>query len=204
MNQTNINAGAFSQWLNAIRRDQGGDVPCGACNACCRSAYFIHIRADETDSLEHIPRAIRFAAPGRPKGEQVMGFDDQGACPMLQDGKCTVYAHRPQTCRDYDCRIFAACGIRAGGEEKAAVNEQVARWTFEYPNPIDHAEQAAVRAASEFLQAKRALFPNGFIPDNPTQLALLVLTCFECFMSAAQITDTELVDAIVKKMAAHR
>ena len=41
-------AGEFGTWLDdtLLARERGGsaDVPCNGCNACCRSAYFIHIR----------------------------------------------------------------------------------------------------------------------------------------------------------------
>ena len=40
--------------------------PCRAvtCTACCTSSQFVHIEPDETDTLAHIPAALRFPAPG--------------------------------------------------------------------------------------------------------------------------------------------
>ena len=72
---------------------------------------FIHIAPAEKQTLRHIPRALLVAAPGRPRGYRLMGYDDQGRCPMLVEGDCSIYGDRPQTCRDYDCRVFAATGI---------------------------------------------------------------------------------------------
>jgi hypothetical protein len=40
-------AGDFAAWLRrtltAFKVNGEADVPCGSCNACCRSGYFIHI-----------------------------------------------------------------------------------------------------------------------------------------------------------------
>ncbi|MFA6001077.1 MAG: hypothetical protein WC828_03075 [Thermoleophilia bacterium] len=44
--------------------------------------------------------------------------DCDGCCPMLIDGGCSIYEHRPLTCRIYDSRVFAAAGIVAGGDDR--------------------------------------------------------------------------------------
>ncbi|HET7720760.1 MAG TPA: YkgJ family cysteine cluster protein, partial [Acidimicrobiales bacterium] len=99
-------AGRFSTWLVRI----GVDVPCGTCTACCTSSQFVHIGPDERDTLSRIPKALLFPAPGQPKGHVVMGYDERGHCPMFVDGACSIYEHRPRTCRTYDCRVFPAAG----------------------------------------------------------------------------------------------
>lgn len=91
-------------------------MPCGDCTACCTSSQFIHIAPDETETLGHIPDELLFDAPGFPAGHVVLGYDENGHCPMLVDGACSIYAHRPRTCRTYDCRIFPATGIDLGDE----------------------------------------------------------------------------------------
>lgn len=74
-------AGRFSAWLrrtrHALQNENGAAVPCGDCNACCRSSYFIHIRPEETRTLKRIPSQILFAASGLPKGNLVLGYDEQ-------------------------------------------------------------------------------------------------------------------------------
>jgi len=96
-------AGRFSDWLVAVGRaidgEQGSDVACGACTACCTSSQFVHIGPDETDALAHIPTALTFPAPGLPAGHVLLGYDERGHCPMLVDGACSIYEHRPRTCR---------------------------------------------------------------------------------------------------------
>ena len=36
---------------------------------------------------------------------------------MLVDGRCSIYEHRPRTCRTYDCRIFTATGLDVGAND---------------------------------------------------------------------------------------
>ena len=117
-------------------------VPCGACTACCTSSQFVHIEPDETETLAHVPAALRFPAPGLPKGHVVLGYDERGHCPMLVDGACSIYEHRPRTCRTYDCRVFAVTGVEPEGQP--AIAARVREWRFE----IDDRERwDAVRAA---------------------------------------------------------
>jgi len=203
-------AGGFSAWLErtraAQRKNENVDVPCGTCNACCKSSYFIHIAPDESDTLRRIPRQLLFAAPGLSAGNVLMGFDEDGRCPMLVDEKCSIYAHRPQTCRTYDCRVFPAAGIDGGDQAKARLNERIRRWKFSYPTSHDREEHAAVLAAAAFLRDHTNCFPVGLVPSNPTQLAVLALIVYDVFVdyttakSAARApTDLEVASAVMAK-----
>ena len=118
-------------------------VPCGSCRACCTSSQFVHIAPDETDTLAHVPTALRFPAPGLPRGHVVLGYDEHGWCPMLVDDTCSIYEHRPRTCRTYDCRVFAATGVDPG-RTQPAIAERVASWRFDVD---DRRRWDAVRAA---------------------------------------------------------
>ena len=78
-----------------------------------RVLHVVPVRAHRTRRDRHArahPAALRFPRPGRPKGHVVLGYDEHGRCPMLGDHGCTIYEHRPRTCRTYDCRVFAATG----------------------------------------------------------------------------------------------
>jgi hypothetical protein len=180
-------AGSFLSWLNATREAQrsgaGAEVPCGECRGCCTSAYFIHIRPDETAALARIPKTLRFPAPGLPKGHVVLGYDGNGHCPMFKDNACSIYADRPQTCRAYDCRVFSATGL-AVDAGKPAISDQVGRWRFGLSTPPDRTHFAALRAAAAFLRDHSALFPPGFVPGNNTQLAIVALKVYEVFLRA--------------------
>src|SRR6476619_2441220 len=108
-------AGDFGAWMTemqgALRGERGSDVPCNGCTACCTSSQFIHITPDETDTLSRIPTGLLFPAPRMPQGHVLLGYDEQGHCPMLIDDKCSIYEHRPRTCRTYDCRVLPAAGV---------------------------------------------------------------------------------------------
>ena len=162
-------AGEFSVWLAGmeavLRGEAESTVPCGTCTACCTSSQFVHIDPDEIDALAHIPAALRFPAPGLPKGHVVLGYDERGRCPMLGDRGCTIYEHRPRACRTYDCRVFVATGIEPDAGQPA-VAAQVRRWRFDVAPPIaplpddDHDGNALARALSS-LRSLRSLRQSG-------------------------------------------
>jgi uncharacterized protein len=175
MQEHDIPAGSFSSWLNCVRMaqitEEGVNVPCGECKACCTSSYFIHIRPDETQTLARIPKELLFAAPRLPKGNVLMGYDENGHCPMFKDNRCSIYDHRPLTCRNYDCRIFSATGLTAG-DGKEDIFKQARRWRFDFPSKEDHQQFSAVQAAAMFLQDHAGCFPSDFVPSNSFLLTL--------------------------------
>jgi uncharacterized protein len=181
-------AGGFSSWLRRMRdaliTNRGADVPCGECNACCRSSYFIHVKPEETQTLARIPGKLLFPAPGLPKGNLLMGYDEKGRCPMLIDDKCSIYEYRPMTCRNYDCRVFPAAGIEAGDDDKASIARHVRRWKFSYPGKHDRTEHSAVQAAARFLRERSKSFPAGTVPGNPAQLAVLAIKVYDVFLNS--------------------
>jgi len=130
-------------------------VPCDGCTACCTSSQFVHIEPDETETLALIPNELRFPAPGLPRGHVVLGYDENGHCPMLIDGACAIYEHRPRTCRTYDCRVFAATGVEPDPSQPE-IAARVREWQFEID---DGARWDAVRAAvvDDGLPLARAL-----------------------------------------------
>ncbi len=179
-------AGDFGSWLtglgHAIRGDRESDVPCGSCTACCTSSQFIHIGPDERDTLAQIPKALLFRAPGLPRGHVLMGYDERGHCPMLVEERCTIYEHRPRTCRTYDCRIFPAAGVELDGEDKIRITLQARRWRFEFATDTDRVRLAAVRAAVTYLETHRGELSEGAVPRNETALAVLAVEVHEAFL----------------------
>ncbi len=134
-----------------------------------------------------------------------MGYDNKGQCPMLNDSKCSIYENRPKTCRDYDCRVFAAAGIVAGDEETLSINRRVERWQFSYPAESDREEHQAVQATAEFIRDNAKYFPGGRVPDNPSQLAILAIKSYKLFLADKSpkengdaYSDDELANAIVE------
>jgi len=186
--EQDLPAGRFSSWLRRTRsaqvQENGADVPCGECTACCRSYYFIPIRPEETQTLARIPRELLVAAPGQPEGNVVLGYDEHGLCPMLIDDQCSIYEHRPLPCRSYDCRIFPAAGIEPGDEGKAPIAQQIRRWKFSCPTPRDRNQHTAVQAAARFLRERKECFPAGVVPSDSTQLAILAIKVYDVFLKS--------------------
>jgi hypothetical protein len=139
---------------------------------------FIHVGPGETQTLARIPKALLFPAPGMPKGHRLMGYNERGECPMLVDDRCSIYEHRPQTCRKYDCRVLAATGIKL---DASAVAGRVRRWKFAVGGNQARKEYSAVRAAAEYLLEHRKSFPAGTLPAHPAQLAALAIKVYEVF-----------------------
>jgi Fe-S-cluster containining protein len=181
-------AGRFSAWLAemraALRDDRPADVPCGGCTACCRSSQFVHIAPDETDTLAHIPAGLLFPAPRLPQGHVLLGYDERGHCPMLTDGGCAIYEHRPRTCRTYDCRIFPATGLTVddGDAAKADIARQARRWRFSFPADDDRRSSDAVRAAAASIEVAASRPAAGTGPATATQVAVRAIETYEEFL----------------------
>jgi Fe-S-cluster containining protein len=208
--QQDLPAGDFSSWLrhtrSALLSESGVEVDCGECIACCSSSQFIQVRPEETRTLGRIRKDILVAAPGFPRGHVLLGYDKKGFCPMMVNGTCSIYEHRPLTCRNYDCRVFTAAGIAAGDGDKARITERVRRWKFSYPTERDCEEHLAVQAAAKFIQEHAEYFPGGKIPGTPGQLAVLAIKVYEVFLkkdggsakTGRASSDAEVADAIVE------
>ena len=180
-----IAAGPFGSWLTQARaslRGNGGvDVPCGDCTGCCTSSYSVQLRPEDERAAAKIPVRFLVHAPGFPSAHMTMRALPDGTCPMLHAGRCSIYRERPQTCLDYDCRIFTAAGILAGGADKAVINRRVREWRFTYPTEADRRAHDAVLAAASFIQERRASFP-GRIPTAPMGIAVLAIKAYGIFL----------------------
>lgn len=188
-----IDAGDFAAWLiqarAALRGATGNRVPCGECTGCCTSSYSIELRPSDTAALERMPASALFRCAGSAAGNWTVRPNADGTCPMLSCGRCTIYAQRPQTCLDYDCRVFAAAGIAAGGAERATINRRVRAWRFQYASEADRRVHAAITAAAAFIRDARAHFPAGTAPVNPLGIAALALRVYPVFLPPGPTGD---------------
>jgi uncharacterized protein len=200
-------AGDFGAWLvamrRALRREADADVPCGDCCACCSTSHFVHIGPEERETLVRVPRELLFPAPGMPVGHVLLPYDDRGRCPLLDTGgRCTIYDHRPLTCRTYDCRVFAAAGLDA---DREPITLQARRWRFSCPAPDDAPRLAAVRAAARWIPAHAAAFPGGAVPDDAAALAVLAVRVADVFLpdglEGAGADDATAAAAVVRVAA---
>ena len=192
-----VAAGEFGAWLRqmqAVLRGQAGiDVPCGDCRGCCVSGYPVVLReADAAVAAQVPPQHVTLS-----HGLRYMTARPDGTCPMLQAGDCSVYALRPQTCRDYDCRVFAAAGVVPGGPQRRVINQRVAGWRFDYADASQRQAHQAVRDAAAFIQrlAGTPLAPQW--SAAPTAVAVLALKVWPLFQTpAAGWEDAQLATAV--------
>jgi Fe-S-cluster containining protein len=199
MTVDSLPAGNFSEWLRDMRAalaSRGGmDVACGDCRGCCVSSYYVKVRADETAALARIGAENLDPGPAGDAGSRLMGYQANGHCLMLRDGNCSIYSDRPETCRSYDCRVFAAAGMNAG-PDKPAINQRVARWAFEYPTRRDRDEQRAVTAAASYLRQHPVRLPGGRVPSRPSEVAVLAVKAYAVFLDPPD-TDAGISAALV-------
>ena len=192
-------AGDFSDWLQRMRHalasDGGMDVACGECRGCCVSSYYVKIRAHETVAMKRIGEGNLEACPPREPGSRLLGFREDGHCRMLVDGNCSIYEDRPETCRSYDCRVYAAAEMDAG-PDKPVINRRVARWRFAFPTDRDRSEQRAVAAAARYLRQHPVRFPGGHVPSRPSEIAVLAVKTYAVFVDPPA-SDREIAASIV-------
>lgn len=198
--QNCLKAGKFSRWLDefikAMKGEKSIKVPCGHCVACCTPSNFIHIRPTDKDTLKCIPSQVLFPAPGLPKGHFLLGYNDDGQCPMFRGGKCSIYENRPEICRQYDCRVYSATGIPLDNI-KSDIARQVKRWEFDISSSFDLEKHKAVRMAAEFLQKYNQRFPARYILKTNAQLAIFAIRIHELFIGQDSSTvDNDFLDII--------
>lgn len=195
-----IAAGPFGQWLTqaraALRGNGGMDVPCGECVGCCTSSYSILLRPHDA-ALDVVPVKFLSNVKGLAYPHAKMNPLENGHCPMFQQGKCSIYAQRPQTCLDYDCRVFAAAGIETNAD-RPAINKRIRQWRFTYESEVDRQAHQAIQRAAAFVAAHPDAFPLGWAPNNPSGLAVLAIKVYELFLREdAQVgNEKEMVNRI--------
>jgi hypothetical protein len=59
----------------------------------------------------------------------------------------------------------------------------VKAWEFTYESEDGREEHRILKEAAAFLEKNRDLFPQGSLPGNPTQLAVLAVRIFRLFSS---------------------
>jgi hypothetical protein len=174
-------AGDFDEWLDGmravLRNEAEADVPCAGCVGCCVSGYVIPLRPWDRVALERVPDRHLQLRPGI--SARILPRPD-GTCPMQECGRCTIYADRPQTCRDYDCRVYAAAGLEPDGD-RPVILERVREWRFEFADEAARARAAAVRRAAAFIRAHAERFPAAFQPRSAAEISVLAVKVFALF-----------------------
>lgn len=176
----------FAAWLEAtlgtLLHDEPADVPCGPCTACCRTFHQLHIRPGERRTRRLLPREHLSVPRGLPPGYLLLGYTEDGSCPMLVGGRCTIYGDRPLVCRTYDCRLYAATGV---APDRADIADQVRRWRFAYPRPEDHESQKSVLDAVRFIRQTPSCLQSEAARRQPIRLATLAVVTHALFLPGA-------------------
>ena len=94
---------------------------------------------------------------------------------MLADGRCSIYEHRPRTCRTYDCRVLPAAGFQHDEDVPVEIGRRASRWRFDYPDPVSRVAHAAVEAAATFLAEHPEVLPPNSGRPSLTRLAALAI-----------------------------
>ena len=165
-----------------LKGEQDADVPCDGCVGCCVSSYAIPLRPADMTALAAVPdRYLRMSVNG---DLARMEFREDGSCPMLDAGRCTIYAGRPQTCRDYDCRIYTATGLLPDGE-RPVIRERVLEWRFDSPTDEEQAQRAALQRAAAFIREHAMLFPVATRANSAAAAAVLAVKVWPLFAAGA-------------------
>lgn len=204
--ENKIAAGEFSEWvidfIHTMKGKGEGNVPCGECVACCTSSKFIHIKPIDVAAIKSIPQELMFPAPGLPRGNFILGYDQNGHCPMFSKGKCTIYESRPETCRQYDCRVLAATEASTSSESEE-ISNRVSAWEFQYSLQESRQSKKAVKLAVKFLEEYSDLFPPGYIPKSMPKFSSFVIRIHSEFiglgLESAKEGSAELANTIVQK-----
>ena len=135
-------------------------------------------------------------------GNAVLGYRDDGCCPLPNAGDCSIYASRPATCRIFDCRVLAAAGLRMDGRWAERINQRIERWVFSFATGEDRRRFDAVRQAATFIRTNASAFPGGRIPTSPGDLAVLAIKVAEVFLSSPAMAPRDIVQAIIAESRA--
>lgn len=85
-------------------------IDCRAgCSFCCHTAVRVHILDAIGAAAPVLSRPLDYSLPSRRREDLARVFQP---CPLLVEGRCSVYAQRPVICRGYHSKDVSACEQR--------------------------------------------------------------------------------------------
>ncbi len=92
--------------IAAIAAEVSARIDCTQCANCCRTLHVCLVPADAARlarGMEQTPSAVIAQYVDRANGKRLgeWGTISARPCPLLAGNLCSVYAHRPETCRAY-------------------------------------------------------------------------------------------------------
>ncbi len=142
----------------AAAPDVGTLACCAGCSWCC---YFtVDVRPAEVFSiLDFVERSLTPEQQARVHAEvransvlfRALGEGERAArnvkCPFLDDGRCTIYASRPQSCRNYHATNAAGCQRSYEEPHNDYIDPEFAPGVYQSGGAHVEAFSAAVRDA---------------------------------------------------------
>jgi Fe-S-cluster containining protein len=136
-----------------------GTLDCRAgCTWCCH--FTVDVRAVEVFRiLEFVERTFTAEEKARVKSEvrvnaALLKRLDEDArvtrnlkCPFLSDGRCTIYAARPQTCRNYHATNVAGCQKAYEEPDNEDIDPEFAPYVYQAGTAHVEAFSTAMQAA---------------------------------------------------------
>lgn len=113
---------AYSNGAQVPLEKMTSHPPCNGCTGCCRGLNVdLHPR-ESGEGLDYETLS---------DGTRRLRRNPDESCVHLVDGRCTVYAIRPQTCRVFDCRDNAVTSCVTLAQERQ-LTEAIMRWRPEF------------------------------------------------------------------------
>jgi uncharacterized protein len=128
----------------------------------------------------------------------LMSHASNGHCPMFVNGRCSIYEHRPNTCRTFDCRVFTATGVMPDPDRRA-IADRAGRWEFEFADN-DENTMSACQSAADFLRTHEGDLPVGTVPRNPSQIAALAIRLHRLFLDSNGSLTNPSVEAVSDRL----
>jgi Fe-S-cluster containining protein len=136
-----------------------GTLACRAgCTWCCH--FSVDVRAVEVfrilDLIEQTftgEQKARLFAEIRANSEKLRGLDDlermrfNVRCPFLAEGRCSIYAARPQTCRNYHATNVEGCKLSYEQPDNLEIDPEFAPYVYQAGGAHVDAVMAAMRDA---------------------------------------------------------
>ncbi len=98
--QQEVDAVALDKIVHDLNRSVSASIDCTTCGNCCREKQPL---LEESD-IDRLVSGVGLSAERLKEGMR----EEDGAfvfcaepCPLLKENKCTVYAHRPDDCREF-------------------------------------------------------------------------------------------------------
>lgn len=142
-----------------------GTLDCRAgCTWCCH--FSVDVRAVEIFSiLDFVERTFTIEEKARVRAEvsaNAAALKDQGEiermkrnvkCPFLNAGRCTIYAVRPQTCRNYHATNVVGCQQSYDDPDNLDIDPDFAPWVYQAGGAHVDAFSTAMRDAGYDVSA---------------------------------------------------